>query len=262
MRPLHEIGGRIVRHKADWQRWQRLPLGQRLLREERALLTSLLAKKPGKHLFQLSIAGCEPLFDSSPIPHRIFAEIGVAGESGQRESNSSLVTAPCYLPMGNETLDAVVLHHVLEYTANPLQLLADVRRGLTADGGLFLIGFNPYSLMGLRKVITPFNRAPWVGKFQSSGALHSCLTEQAFSTEVAQYAFFSAPFNSIKSAINNSGIERFGRKYNCFLGGTYAIVARKQTMAITPLHKPQFKQRIVSFPITELPRTHADQNHN
>jgi len=241
----------IVQHQSDWQMWQRQQLGQTLMQHERSLLTPLVGKKLGSHLFQLSIAGCEPLFDNSPMPNQIFAQMSAVGEPFRLQPNSNLVIEPCNLPIANDILDAVVLHHILEYTRNPHQVLREVHRALTSGGQLFILGFNPYSLMGLRKALTPFNRAPWAGNFRSWIKLYDWLKLLGFKLETTQYAFFNAPYNRATSDGSDSKIERLGRKFNCFFGGTYAIVARKQTVGMTPLRETQFTRRVLTFPVTE-----------
>ena len=241
----------IDQHQADWQQWQSQRLGQAFMQHERSLLTPLLEKKLGSHLFQLSIAGCQPLFDHSPIPNQIFAQISAAGKPFRLQSNCNLVIEPYNLPIANDVMDVVVLHHILEYTGNPHQVLREAHRALTSGGQLFVMGFNPWSLMGARKVLTPFNKAPWTGRFRSWIKLADWLKLLGFKLELTQYAFFSAPFNRGTGVANNNTAERLGRKYNCFFGSTYAIVARKQTIGMTPLYETKFTRRVLTFPVTE-----------
>lgn len=241
----------IVQHQADWQQWQNQRLGQTLMQYERSLLTSLLEKKLGSHLLQLSIAGCEPLFDHSSIPNQTFAQMSAAGEPFRLQTNCNLVIEPCNLPIANNVMDAVVLHHILEYTRNPHQVLREAHRALTSGGQLYVMGFNPCSLMGVRKVLTPFNKAPWAGSFRSWIKLVDWLKLLGFKVELTQYAFFNLPFNRAASVENNGLVERLGRKYNCFFGSTYAIVARKQTVGMTPLYETKFTRRVLTFPVTE-----------
>jgi len=241
----------IVQHQAEWQLWQQQPLGQSLLQHEKALLTPLVKRKLGAHLLQLSITGCEPLFSSSSIANQSFVQISCPGNSSPFEPNCNLVVEPCYLPIANDSLDAIVLHHILEYTRNPHQVLREAHRALASGGQLFVMGFNPWSLMGVRKMLTPFNRAPWTGNFRSWIRLHDWLKLLGFNMELTQYAFFRAPLNSTQGDGSYSKIEQLGQKYNCFFGSTYAIVARKQTAGMTPLYETKIKRSVLTFPVTE-----------
>ena len=177
--------------------------------------------------------------------------MSAAGEPSRLQSGCNLVIEPCNLPISNNVMDAVVLHHILEYTRNPHQVLREAHRALTSGGQLFVMGFNPWSLMGVRKVLTPFNKAPWTGRFRSWIKLADWLKLLGFKVELTQYAFFSAPFNRTARVEKNSAVERLGRKYNCFFGSTYAIVARKQTIGMTPLYETKFSRRVLAFPVTE-----------
>ena len=114
-----------------------------------------------------------------------------------------------------------------------------------------MVGFNPWSLMGARKLLTPYNRAPWAGNFHSWRKLCDWLKLLGFNIELTQYAFFRAPLNSTQGDGSDSKMEQLGRKYNCFFGGTYAIVARKQMVGMTPLYETKFTRRVLSFPMAE-----------
>lgn len=241
----------IVQNQLDWQVWQQQPLGHALIEHEKTLLTPLLKRKLGMQLLQLSIAGCEPLFENCSIPHQTFAQITGADDKQPRQPNCNLLLEPCHLPITNNAIDAIILHHVLEYSTNPHQVLREVHRALTDGGQLFLLAFNPWSLMGLRKLITPVKSAPWSGHYRSWMRLHDWMQLLGFKIEHTHYGFFRAPFNGVKGNGTNSKIEQVGRKYNCFLGSTCAIVARKQTAGMVPLNEPGLKRRVLTFPLTE-----------
>jgi SAM-dependent methyltransferase len=241
----------IVQNQADWQLWQQQPLGQALIKHEKALLTPLLERKLGVQLLQLSIAGCEPLFEKSSIPNQTFAQISSTGGNQQPQSNCNVLLEPCYLSIASSSQDVVILHHILEYTRDPHHVLREVHRVLTSGGQLFVMAFNPWSLMGVRKTLTPRSRAPWSGRYRSWLRLNDWLKLLGFKVEHTHYGFFRVPFNSTQGDGSNSKIEQLGRKYNCFFGSTYAIVARKQTAGMTPLYETKLKRRVLTFPVTE-----------
>ena len=240
----------IVHNQADWQVWERQPLGQTLRSTEKALLTSLLAQRLGQSLLQLSIAGCQPVFSSCPIPHQTFGQISSADDNQTPRENCDLFIEPCHLPIANNSLDALILHHVLEYTSNPHQVLREAHRALDSGGQLFILAFNPWSLIGLRRALTPVVSAPWAGSYRSISKINDWLKLLGFSVERVQCAFYQLPWGNAR--FNNvNAIEQLGRKYNCFFGGIYAIVARKQTLGMTPLREPRFQHRVLPFPVSE-----------
>jgi len=241
----------IVQNQADWQLWQQQPLGQSLIAHEKNLLSPLLERKLGVQLLQLSIAGCEPLFEKSSIPNQTFAQISSANNNQQTQTNCNLLLEPCYLPIANDSQDVVILHHILEYTQNPHQVLREAYRTLTSGGQLLVMVFNPFSLMGIRKTLSPGNRAPWSGRYHSWVRLNDWLKLLGFNVEATHYCFFRAPLSGTQGDGSNSKTEQLGRKYNCFFGSTYAIVARKQTVGMTPLYETKIKRRVLAFPVTE-----------
>lgn len=251
MKPFGQQRRSIVQHQSDWHLWQQQRLGQQLRKYERALLSPHIKRKLGRHLFQVSIAGCEPLYESSPMPYQTFAQISCAGETRIFQDNSSLIIEPCFLPVTNDALDGIILHHVLEYTRNPHQILREAHRTLNSGGQLFVVNFNPWSLMGLRRALTFSSKAPWSGNYRSTLKLCDWLKLLGFSVEVIEYAFFNPPLNSQDLGNSDNWVERYGKKYNCFFGSTYAIVARKQTVGMTPLRETKITRRVLSFPITE-----------
>ncbi|MCQ4062135.1 class I SAM-dependent methyltransferase, partial [Klebsiella pneumoniae] len=66
-----------------------------------------------------------------------------------------VVTPDCFaefeeLPFESQSLDMIVLPHVLEFSEDPHQLLREVERVLMPEGRVVITGFNPMSLWGLR----------------------------------------------------------------------------------------------------------------
>ena len=64
------------------------------------------------------------------------------------------VTAdPLHLPFADKSVDVCLLAHTLPWCSDPHRLLHEADRVLIDDGWLILSGFNPVSLMGLRKLV-------------------------------------------------------------------------------------------------------------
>lgn len=57
------------------------------------------------------------------------------------------------LPFASQSIDLVVLPHVLEFSTDPHQVLREVERVLIPEGQVIICGFNPASLWGARHVL-------------------------------------------------------------------------------------------------------------
>ena len=83
------------------------------------------------------------------VRNRLFAsEI----QGGGPDDLSSLCCALEALPLPNNSLDAMVLHHALEVSADARSGLREAARVLVPGGRLVICGFNPMSLWGLRRL--------------------------------------------------------------------------------------------------------------
>ncbi len=71
---------------------------------------------------------------------------------GVIEGVASLNAVLDNLPFKTSTFDGVVLHHALEHCDDPRTVLREVTRILAPGGRLIVVGFNPVSLVGLRRL--------------------------------------------------------------------------------------------------------------
>lgn len=65
-----------------------------------------------------------------------------------------------HLPFAEKSVDACLLANTLPWCSDPHRLLREADRVLIDDGWLILSGFNPMSLMGLRKLVPVIRRKP------------------------------------------------------------------------------------------------------
>ncbi len=241
----------IIRSRREWQRWQVSALGEALMVQEQKILGNLLERVAGRELLQISIAGGLPLYERSPIANKtlVHFEYPVSG------LGNAVVSLPEYLPICNESIDVLILHHVLEFSGNRHQILREAHRALASGGQLFVVGFNPWSLWSLRRALTYSRRVPWAGHYLSRHRLCDWLSLLGFTLQEVQFAQFGWPCSNSRNNDNDSKkdtwIENMGEKYNCFLGGFYALSARKQVIGMTPVSQKGFRKRILSFPVTE-----------
>ena len=133
--------------------WQS-PLGQRILHYQRAPLTQALVKLHGEKVLWI---GDEPTLPALLNQRLIKLPMHLnpaARESGVREEDGiARITAGLdQLPFRNGEMDGVVIHHALEQCADPRVALREVCRVLAPGGRLIVVGLNPWSLLGFRRI--------------------------------------------------------------------------------------------------------------
>ena len=84
------------------------------------------------------------------------------------EPGAALAADPLQLPLATQSVDLVVLPHVLEVHHNPHDVLREVERVLMPEGQLVISGFNTASLWRVRQLFTPPPQRRALGRHASS----------------------------------------------------------------------------------------------
>jgi len=218
--------------------WFSAPLGQRLLAQEQAFIDEELPNLFGYHLMQLSVAKQLNLTQASRIAHRfaLYPQLP--------DATPALVTALAdfnHLPLPANSIDLVLLHHVLDYSQRPHHVLREAAGTLISHGHILIVGFNPWSLYGVWCWLARFfSRAPqWRHQSLRLGRVLDWLAVLDFDPLVVKQGFYCPTCRS-KSSQYLHWVERWGKRLGLPFGGFYLIVARKDTLAMTPL-KPQWQ---------------------
>ncbi len=211
------------------------PLGRHVLEIETAVLNHVLPPLFGFHLVQIGGLGNGALLQSSRISHRcqVLTEEDTAPSTG-----CVLYAAAAQLPFASDSIDVLVLPHVLEYAAQPHAILHEAERILIADGHLVLIGFNPYSWYGLwRKLWARRKMPPWQGQFIGINRAKDWLSLLGFELVSQHYRLFAPPFANQKLRKSCVFMESVGTRWLPQLSGVYILVAQKRRL-IMPALRP------------------------
>lgn len=213
-------------------KWFESPLGQRLLEEEQRILDDELSNLFGYHLMQLSI-GRARLYDNSRICHCFAVGAGGSDESASVGMYSSFDA----LPLEDETVDVTVLHHVLEFSSNPHQVLREASRVTIARGYIIIFGFNPVSLMGAIKPFGQvFSSSPiWRRNSLRKARINDWLQFLDCNTVRTHNGFFKWPVQNKAYLENFSGLSPLLHKFKLPFGNFYCLVARKDRACMTPI---------------------------
>ncbi len=217
---------------AEWlSRWP----GSLLLDVERAEFDRLLPDLFGFHLLQVGAIPGRDLSASSRIRHRVVLDCG--GEAGTGLPGSGVAACDAeYLPIANDTIDVLLLPHLLEFTPDPQGCLRECERVLVNGGHLLLTGFSPWSLAGLgRMPLALWRRPPWNGRFLSLARLCEWLELLGFEVVEARCLFFRPNGFDVAGNRWSRLVEGLGRRLMPAIGCNYILLARKSAGAVIPL---------------------------
>lgn len=143
------------------------------------------------------------------------------------------------LPFDAGSLDLVVLPHALELARDPHLALAEVERVLRPEGRVVVLGFNPFSLWGLRQHAgRGWNRLrrpqeaglflPTDGEFIGYRRLRDWLRLLSFEVEVSRFGCYRPPLRSERWLARSAWTEPLGARWWPVFGAVYLVVAVKR----------------------------------
>jgi SAM-dependent methyltransferase len=149
--------------------WLDSPNGRRLLQEESGQVKRALESIFGDYLVQIGAWGPQGLFlEHARTRHKVLLSWK------QADSPDALVCADL-LGLASDSVDAVLLPHVLEAVLDPIEILREVDRVLRPEGHMVVLGFSPASWWGLRHSISRNGYPPGLSRHISERRLSDWL---------------------------------------------------------------------------------------
>lgn len=246
--------------QAPLKKWFEHSLGQRLLQDQKVVLDDLLPEVYGYHLMELSVLEKTALSDACSITHH-FSLTPYESEAAQARAAFE------QLPIDEESIDAAVLHHVLEYSTKPHQLLRETARTVIPNGYIVIVGFNPFSLLQIKKILGRYllHKSHWRYHFLLRSRIVDWLRVLDFEVVYKKNAGFDLPVhwatpNWIKKCL------RFLSPIN---SNFYVLVARKTKTPMTMIKPWKKKSRLshwVKQPVVSRGSAHSNsikkESHN
>ena len=140
------------------------------------------------------------------------------------------------LPFASQSLDLVVLPHVLEFAAEPHQVLREVERVLIPEGQVIICGFNPASLWGARQGVSRITRKhylPVAGEFISMPRMKDWLKLLNLRVGGSHFGCYSPPCRTAKWLNRFAFMENAGQRWWPYLGAVYMVHAVKRVKGMT-----------------------------
>lgn len=133
-------------------------------------------------------------------------------------------------PVASQSLDLLVLPHVLEFSQYPHQVLREAERILRPEGHLLLAGFNPLSLWGARRLLSGrCGGFPWRGRFLHMRRLKDWLALLGFELHTGRMVCYAPPFKQAKWLNRFACLEAAGDRWWAMGGGVYLLHAIKRS---------------------------------
>ncbi|MFT7387559.1 MAG: SAM-dependent methyltransferase [Candidatus Endobugula sp.] len=242
--------------------WFLSPLGQRVLSEEQKIIDALLLKMFGYHLMQLSVLPSVPLFSNTVTGHQFMVEPVSSIALALVDKSMLSVNAHFeYLPIDADVIDVAIVHHALDFSTHPHQLLREATRTLIPNGHIILVGFNPFSLLGLGHSIARLLSRSYIYRRQRLPVSRLKDWFEVLDLELvySQQGYHGLPLHRYDSA----RLNRILKWVLPFWGGFYVLVLRKNIASMTMLQS-KWKRKSV-LPVWQksvvTQSSHTNNNH-
>lgn len=213
----------------------RSPPGRYVLEWERRQLNAVVADIFGYHALQLGLPELDALRENR-MPLRFCAadraldpDFPTEGEDGH--TKVAVINRYEELPFASQSIDLVVMPHILEFAEEPHQVLREVDRVLVPEGHVVLTGFNPASLWGLRQFLTRLGAQPFLpreGQFIGLPRIKDWLKLLSFEVNRGRFGCYAPWARSEKWLARWEFTERVGDRWWPVLGSVYMVTAIKR----------------------------------
>lgn len=230
--------------------WLARAPGAHLGAVEKARMDEILPDLFGYHLVQVGRLGDVDLLGQSRVLHRLMVDIDGLDLPAPYPYISARASA---LPIESDSVDVLLLPHVLEFDAEPHEALREAFRVLVPEGHMLICGFNPGSPMGvLRWLYRRRGSAPWNSQFFGVGRIKDWLALLGFDVLQVSPCFIRPPVRSDRWLRRLDALFRLGNMTAPVLSGAYLMVARKRITTMTPI-KTRWKpgRRLVGVGLAE-----------
>ncbi len=220
------------------RRWFERAPGRTVLEAEASEFERTLTNLFGYHLVQVGqLPGPDPADHSRILNRALVALDGDICPAGAPVTRG----AAAALPIDSDSVDVVLMRHVLEFEPDPHAALREALRVLVPEGHLVMSAFNPWSLLGLARTMRRSRREPpWGGQFLAQARLKDWLGVLGFELVRQVPCFFGVPVRNERLARRLASVGMAGARVLPMCAGSYVLVARKRVTALTPI-RPRWR---------------------
>lgn len=229
--------------------WLAGPLGQLLLKEEDKLLEEELDRFFGGFLVHYGPGAGAP-------PQALKVQRNV--RLGAPLPGVEIVCEEQAWPLSEHAADVVVLQHGLDFSLSPHSLLRQAASAVRPGGHLLVVGINPWSAWGARRLMSRsvLRKARCI----SPSRLGDWLNLLGFALEKRRFGCYRPPLCSAVWQQRLAGWERMAGGWQSAGGGVYLLVARKVVVGLRPLplERREPVGKLLPLPLAKVNRRHSE----
>lgn len=211
--------------------WLDTPAGNYVRAWEQARLDSLTADIFGFNAMQVGMPQIHAL-RANRMPHQWLTDTRAPPAAPAGQAGGIVVVHDfAELPFASQSLDLVVLPHVLEFAREPHQVLREVERVLIPEGQVIVCGFNSASLWGARQAagrLTGAHFLPQDGEFIGLPRLKDWLKLLNMELNRGHFGCYAPPFSTDKWLGRFAFMEKAGDRWWPYFGAVYIVQAIKR----------------------------------
>jgi SAM-dependent methyltransferase len=209
----------------------RSPPGRYVLDWEQCHLDAAVSDIFGYHALQLGLPQLDTLRENR-MPLRFTAAQRLP-EPEERPALTPVAVINRYdeLPFATHSIDLVVMPHILEFAADPHQVLREVERVLVPEGQVIITGFNPYSMWGARQTLSRLGVRPFLpraGRFISLPRIKDWLKLLSFDVARGRFGCYVPSVRSDRWLARWRFMEKAGDRWWPLFGALYMLTAVKR----------------------------------
>lgn len=209
-----------------------------MLQAESELMVEALDDVFGWELLQLGLWGPRTSLLSGCRTRRH----AVIANERSRLTDADIGARLSQLPIGNGSVDAVVLPHTLEFETDPFAVVREADRVLAGEGHLIVLGFRPFSLWGFRSRAISRGYPPGLKRMLGVRRVADWLELLGYDVGLTRSYLFTPPWGGTapRPGVPSSLLRRGWIKP--WPAGAYLLKARKRVYTLTPI-RPRMRER-------------------
>jgi len=212
------------------QQWLTSPLGGVLLQQESRVVEEALDGIFGEQCLQLGLWGEANTF----LRHARTQRTALIDSAAAAGDDPSAIGQLHRLPVASDSIDCVVLPHVLDYSDRPHAILREVDRVLTSHGHLVILGFKTGGLWGVRRLIPGAGLPPDAHHLVPERRLRDWLQLLDMRIHGMTRYFFRWPLPGVRRASSPKWEQR-GQRWWPEFAACYMLTAQQRVSTLTPV---------------------------